>query len=659
MKQIISLFLLLFIAACVPTEPPEETEPTSSATPSAELSATPMMTPSITAVSTATAVPAPTLTPITAQTAVFGTMSAEVEGWYIYHNKAHDYRFSYGPIAAPTLYSEDCVRVELYDSGYLLITSPAVSALPTACQPPSFIADPEPEMIRLAGQTVMAQKQTGLTYRVTLPNGLQIDYGLLPDVDPEAIDSQAALAVIGDMLDSLRFTEEVALVVVTPTPIAAGCLDETLPTNQPPAGNLRVVYEQDDQTWEWREETETTVSITPTPTSPLTEEEGLLSANGRFRIVLRQPDERRYELWLSDGDGSNPRLLLPISADELYERYPQVTDAQLAFEWVADTNLISYHFLPEANGLGKFMVQTMGIVDAESGDTWTVLPPDLAWTVQFNENGRSLIALTAASIQIINTLDGTVRLDIPLDVAAVWEQSITYTPDGQHIFIYTADGIALVNPDNGAITEIPLDYTPIGMGHYSILPPIRWLENETQFYTVTASDDIWANDAVFTVWLVDTATASTAPLNTFTGNYVSVELSPDQRWVSFWTQNMSNVRKLYLADVHSGEQFLYDELHVLEFISWSPDSSQFLYRSFDDNQLILGHICAPPERLDGIEVGLANNVKWVDDQRLLLLEGVPESSQPRPLHLVTLDGQSTLIATLSGEYPTFRFYFEE
>jgi hypothetical protein len=120
---------------------------------------------------------------------------------------------------------------------------------------------------------------------------------------------------------------------------------------------------------------------------------------------------------------------------------------------------------------------------------------------------------------------------------------------------------------------------------------------------------------------------------------------------------MNNTRQLYLADVNTGEQFLYDDLKALEFIGWSPDSSQFLYKPFESTQPILGHICAGARPLTDIQVTLNGNIQWVDDQRLLVLEG--ESGSDRPLRLVTLDGQSTLIATLSGEYPASHFYFEE
>ncbi len=320
---------------------------------------------------------------------------------------------------------------------------------------------------------------------------------------------------------------------------------------------------------------------------------------------------------------------------------------------------ISYRFLPEFDGgLGGPPLQAIGVVDTKNGDTWTVLPPDVAWDYQFINDGQQIIALTEDGLPIIDTADGTVLFDIALDVVVPFDQGITFTSDDQRILVYTAAGIALVNPADGTFTEIPLDYAPIGAGHYSILPPGYWLENQTQFYTLTSTDDVWNDpNATFTVWLVDTAVPSATPLNTFTGHYLSVELSPDRRWVAFWTQEMDNTRKLYLADVNTGEQFLYDEGRLLEFIGWSPDGTQFLYKPAESTQPVLGHICAGPRPLTSIEVSLNGNIKWLDGQRLLVLEDMSGGEQP--LRLVILNGQSSLIATLPGEYPVFRFYFEE
>lgn len=618
-----------------------------------------------TAVPQAIPSPSPTATTVVMpQTPAADTMSNDVAGWILYQNETHAYRMSYPPVAAILLYSDDCLRAELYESGFLLITATAsalsagVAApnLPAACQPAQPDAAPQSEMIRLAGGTIMAEKQNGPLYRLALPNGLQIDFGLLPDVDPDAVDSQAALAVIGDMLDSIRFSGEVALAQVTPTPIPTACLDDSPAVFTPPAGNLRIAYELEGQTWEWREETGTAVPLPPEAT-PETKTDGMLSPNGRFLATLRRPDENTFELWISAADGSSPRQLIAITPAEVYERYPQATGVGLNFGWVNES-LISYRFEPTFDGLGGVPLQTLSVVDVANGRSWPILPPDVAWDYQFTNDGQQLLALTETGVQVINTADGTVQFDIALDIVVPFEQGITYIPDGQRLLVYTAAGIALINPDDGTFSEIPLDFAPIGAGHYSILPPRYWLENETQFYTLTSSDDVWNDpNATFTVWLVDVSVHSAMPLNTFTGFLLSAELSPDRSKVAFWTQKMDNSRKFYLADVQTGEQFLYDDGRLLEFIGWSPDSAHFLYKPAESPQPILGDICAGARPLTDIQITLNGNIQWVDDQHLMVLEGAPGGSQP--LKLMTLDGQSTLVATLTGDYPAFQFYFEE
>jgi hypothetical protein len=638
----VALTFIILLAACQPDVLPPTSVPA-------------VMGTAVSPTSSPTAPPIPTPTSeILPQTPVASTMSADVEGWYLYQNETHAYRMSYSPVAAITLYGDDCLRAELYESGFLLITAVSTTTLPVACQPPQSAAISQPEMIHLARGTVMAEKQDGPLYRVALPNGLQLDFGLLPDVDPDAIDSQAALAVIGDMLDSIRFTNDVVLAQVTPTSIPVGCLADVVAA-VPPPGRLRIVYELDGQTWEWREETGTAVPLPPEPT-PEAEVDGVLSPDGRFLASLRQPDENTFEIWISAADGSNPRQLIAISPDEVYERYPQATGVGLNFGWVNES-LIRYRFEPTFDGIGEPPLQTIRVVDAENGCSWPILPPDVAWAIRFVNKGQQLIALTEDGVQMIDTVDGAVRFDVPLDVVVPFEQGITFTLDDSRLFVYTAAGIALINPADGAVNEIPLDYVPVGVGHYTILPPQYWLENGTQFYTVTTANEDWGSPkAAFTIWLVDKIVPAATPINTFIGFYMSVEMSPDRRWVAFWTQQMDNSRQLYLADVNTGEQFLYDEGRLLEFIGWSPDSTHFLYKPAESTQPILGHICAGARPLTGIVVTLNGNIQWVDDQRLLVLEGEPGGNQP--LRLVTLDGQSSLIATLQGDYPAFRFYFK-
>jgi hypothetical protein len=326
---------------------------------------------------------------------------------------------------------------------------------------------------------------------------------------------------------------------------------------------------------------------------------------------------------------------------------------------VGDTSRFSYYLTPAFEGIGGVPIRTLRVADAEDGRTWTLLPADMAWSFRFSDDGRQLFALTEAGLQIVDVADGVVRFDLPLDVVVPFEQGISLTPDGSRILLYTEAGFALVNPADGAVSEIPVEYAPIGAGHTSILPPMHWLADNARFNTLTTTDDVWNNpEATFTVWLVDTATSTAEVLNSFTGFYLSLMFTPDWGRVAYWTQTPDNVRTLYLADVISGQHFGYDTLPVLEFISWSPDRRQFLYKRYESTQPILGHICAPPQPLPGVSVTLNGDIQWVDGQRLLVLQGAPEVTE-RPLRLISLDGSGVTIAMLAGENPQYRFYFEE
>jgi len=488
----------------------------------------------------------------------------------------------------------------------------------------------------------------------------------LPLIAPGATRSATATAMPTTAPSSPTATDPPpsAAPSVAPSATLAGCLEDTGAVAMPP-GFLRIAYELDGQWWEWREETGL---AEPSPGSAPFESEyealwtlGGQSADGRFLLEARQPEDGQYELWVSAPDGTDPRRLVAITPDVVFERYPQATGVELQAGWVDGTSLVAYHFTPLFEGIGGVPIQELGIVNAEDGRTWYGLPADVAWTFRFSEDGRRLLAITDAGLWIVETSDGALLHDVPLDVVVPYEQGIMFTPDGSRIILYTESGFALVNPIDGTVTEIAVDYAPIGAGHTSILPPIQWLADHARFYTLTTTDDVWNDlEAQFTVWLVDTETGSATALNSFTGFYPSVVFSPDRRIIAYWVQSRDNVRPLYLADVMSGEQFPYDTLPVLEFVGWSPAGRQFLYsyRPFETTFVMLGDICAPPLPLPRVNVTLNGDIQWVDGQRLLVLEGAPGDSE-RPLRLISLDGSGVTIAVLAGEEPHYSLYFGE
>lgn len=596
---------------------------------------------------------------VTPQQPVLSTdMSNEVTGWYLHHNQRYGYRISFPPAADIWLYGEDCLWATLYESGYLLITA-VDGHLPEPCQRPALdeTAVGEEVAIPVAGELLLAQTWDDGRFYVRLGDELQVEYGLQPDVDPQAIDSRAALAVISDMVNSLRFSQTVALPVVTATTVPTVCFDPTPAVAAEPPGLLRVRYELDGQLWEWQEETATAVVVEDLA--------GALSADGRLHLSHQQLDDDTFELWMSR-DGEEAQLLLSRSIAAYRQQYEQLGGASLAFGWLGESHIAYAYLVPRFNGMGGIKLWPIEMIDTETGQTWPVLAEDLAWSHLFTADGRWLIALLDEAVQLIDPLTGQLAWERPLPLVVPYQQTINLTPDGQQLYLYTDNSLTFIRLEDGAVTSIALPYTPIGLGHYSALPILHWLDEGSQLYAVVSNnvgDEAWQEGGSSTVWLVDTAVGSATPVNEFAGLFLSMNLSPDGRWISFWTQTMNNVRSLYIGNVVTGEQTLYDEMRSMEFVGWSGDGRQFLYKPFkstaEATELILGDICAGPRPLVGVEAILAEDVRWVDSQRLLILDGRADgfSTQPRPLRLVTLDGQSSLIVTLKGERPYFELFW--
>lgn len=579
-------------------------------------------------------------------------MSEEVEGWYVHHNETYGYQISFPPVADVWLYGDVCFFGQLYESGYLLITA-VDTPLPAACRSPALDVSVagEAEAIRLAGELVMAEVWEGSRFYVQLPNGLQVEYGLWAEVDPDVVDAQAALVVMADMVDSLRFETGDVLQTVMPTALPPVCLSDAPSVAVEPLGLLRVRYELEGQLWEWREETATAVPV-----------EAADAGDGRWQWTVQQPDEYTFELWGSY-DGGEAQKLYSSSIAAYADQYPELMRAELKFGWVGDSSLLYVYLVPEFGALGGLLMWPIELIDTETGQTWTALPGDVAWAHAFTADGRWLIALLDTGVQLIDPLTGQVEHDIQLEMVKPYHQTVNFTPDGAQLYVYTAEGIAFIDVADGTLTTVPLTYAPIGLGHHTLFPSIHWLGEAGQFYTFTSNDDVWDKAATFTIWRADVASGESTAVNTFAGFYMSVMFSPDGRWVVFWPQSMDNRRRLHIADVVTGEQGVYDELRLLEFIGWSPDNTQFVYKPFKSTAeatgLIVGNICQPPRPL-GVETIVAYTVQWVDSQRLLVLDGRDDtgSSMPRPLRLVTLDGQSTPIVTLVGDQPSFDFYWE-
>ncbi len=423
----------------------------------------------------------------------------------------------------------------------------------------------------------------------------------------------------------------------------------------PPVGSLSILYFNDSGLWRWEEETDTRTALPlpPDAASPLPSPDA-----ERVAFTLER-DDGVVELWVIDRDGGNQQRLATVSiADYLAASPEYVADATLTYRWIAERNLLAYELTPVLQALGDIPRETVTIADPAIGETWTLVPGGEVGPLIYRADGLQAAGFTEESVRLIDVNSGTVQHVVSLPLYNWNRHSADYTPGGEKLVAFTEEGIGLVDTATGAAGSIPFSYTPIGMGHYALMPPIYWLPDGFTFYTLTPEGndegDIFAPDDRFTIWRVDTRSATVEAVETYTGSMVSVRFSPDMQRLSFWTQRPDNVRTLYVADLELGEQVAYDRLPSLEFLDWHPDSKQFIYWEFREKAPLLGHLCRPATPLEGVTIPLVGTLHWIDADRFIAVEGMRrgfEVEGPWEIHLRSVTGEDLLLDTVEGKAP--------
>jgi hypothetical protein len=446
----------------------------------------------------------------------------------------------------------------------------------------------------------------------------------------------------------------------TATTVALGPF-ETCPVDEAavvaPDGPARALIFNDLGAWRWDEATGVTSALglpggarSPVP-----------SPDGDRVAYSLEPEEGAVQLWVMDADGGNRRQLAETSITGYLQSSPEyVVDAALSYYWLAGGQRIAHQITPVLGALGETPLETVTVADAESGATWVLVPGGEAHTLRYSFDGSQVAAFGEETVRLVDVGSGEVMHAVDLAVQS-WRFSASYTPDGAMLVAFAAEEIALVDAATGEMRAIPFEYTPIGMGHVALMPPIHWLPDGRSFYTLVPEGDeaneILSEDASFTVWRVDTEAADAEPVQTFTGSVVSVQFSPDFQRLAFWTQRQDNVRTLYLADLASGEQVAYDRRRILEFLNWHPDAAQFVYWEFEEKTPLLGHLCRTSTALEAVNIPFAGAVYWLGSQRFISVEGqtsgdeVVEVRDPWEIHLHTVGGEDVLLQTVEGAAP--------
>jgi hypothetical protein len=389
--------------------------------------------------------------------------------------------------------------------------------------------------------------------------------GLACSTGSEAIPSTASSDSVG------------TVVAATLTSVAAGDIGgsgtTTAPVGGVPApgsspGAIRVVFEKDGDVFLWIEG-----GGTHQLTSSGNAREVRISDDGQV-VAFRRGDT----LWAVNADGSNAREL--VSAAYLASLKPPEGGL---------VQLYSYAFIPRSHRL-------------------------------FFVTGIATEAYFVASYDLHG-----VDADNPAPVryAAPDQGGLpAFSPDGSLALLLTPEKVSVINADGSGLHGVftfPLVST---YSEWFYIPPVAWINDLSGFKIVLPPADALGDPSAKTRLLYVSLTGISAQVAEFLAAPVFMsqpQLSPDSDRVAYLRQAGDNL-ELHVVD-SSGADTLYTSYAKDKFglIGWAPDSLGFVYWADDKRTPWLAHLGAAAVPLS--DVAYAANMRWIDKDRILFLNG--------------------------------------
>jgi len=337
---------------------------------------------------------------------------------------------------------------------------------------------------------------------------------------------------------------------------------------------------------------------------------------GRSAAFIRQIDTFHTELWVVNLDGTDERRLVSVADLDLLNASPG--DGSIAgiipyqFAWVPGKQLLAFNTRRMFDGPGLVLQDDLHLVDTEGPSAQTLLPAGLGGMFYFSPDGEQIALVSPTSISLINT-DGSNRRENILPYEAV----LTYSE-----YSYYAQPVW--SPDSSSLLVS--------------LPP---------------RDPLADPPMITEIWRVLADGLHAEKLNTFTAvPFFSAEvfISPDTQRLAYLAESGEpgqNLRDLHIAAPDGLTDIVHTTEPLLHFLSWSPDSQQFLYLQGDERQMVIGQAgegsLPPGETWSSIV-----DARWLEGGRILYTR---ETSGLVELRLFTVEEGDRLLDTIQGPPP--------
>jgi hypothetical protein len=407
----------------------------------------------------------------------------------------------------------------------------------------------------------------------------------------------------------------------SPTATPMVCLDETaeaipVPTRQTP---LEVRFISDGNLWVWQEDTGEALQISYSKDA----QSFSFSPDGQAIAFKRGEPYRQTELWVINRDGTDLRRL--VSAEQLHAMFGEPTTTEFDYldeiryiDWIDGTKALGFEAQRCYNAIG-------GTCD-----------PGGAWQVDL-KTGRLSPWTPPNEIQ-----------HTPYELVS---------PDGSQIAQVGETGLTLVNINGSNRREdvLTYPYIPQMEGGGFIGPNIIWAPDSQSLVAITFTEDLWDDNSTFTSWRVPVDGAPAQKLHTFTGFPLSVNLSPDLRYLAYryTVQSISNDWELHLATLDGSRDIVYAQGKLMAFWHWAPDGVHFVYGQDETRALALGSVCGAPQPLLEPPVSPIWHLTWVDPIHFVFMSGGDGPAESE-LRLGTVGNDSLFIGPIHGDYAYYQ-----
>ncbi len=235
-----------------------------------------------------------------------------------------------------------------------------------------------------------------------------------------------------------------------------------------------------------------------------------------------------------------------------------------------------------------------------------------------------------------------------------------YSPNGSQIALSNPKSISLVNADGSDLRRDVLTFpSVITYSEYEYHPHPSWADDSASLGAVIPPHDPLGSQTQSTqVWLIPLDGAQPSLLVSIPAipfAWPDTALSPDLQLAGYSMDMQAadpNLRALHIASLDGLNDRFYDSGESLEFVSWAPDSSHFIYRiQGGNNEGLYGGGLTQTPRLLVADPHSVRDVQWLDGTRFVYLVNKNGAWE---LRVANLDGQDLgLIDTIPDASPEF------